>query len=683
MDLFKLQARIGLNTKDYEKSLSDADSKFHKFGEGLKSAAGKVGDVFAGIGKAATAGVGTASTAFGALAKSALDARADYEQLVGGVDKIFGESSKKVQEYADHAYASSGLSANEYMETVTGFSASLLQSLGGNTEMAADIANRAIIDMADNANTYGTDIASIQNAYQGFAKQNYTMLDNLKLGYGGTNEEMQRLIVDASSMNEEMQALGVTIDADDLSFGNIINSISVMQEHMKISGTTAKEAAGTVSGAISMMKASWKNFLTGTGSIKDFSDSFKTVFTNISGKMKDIVPDLTDGLKDLTKELAPEIPGVIQTLLTEFVKGGIGIIEGLKDTGKQIVSSIFPENFDDVPELVTSASNLAGTFLANLTNPENTKKLNDYAFDFVGAFLDGLTSKEALDQLTDPETGVFKIVDNVGQGLIDFADHLMDGIGGMLDNFVDYLSDQKNVDKIKKGASDAVKHFGEGLTSEQSKEALGHLLVSFCEFVGSSIAAGGGGNNAIDWENDVGGQIAWKIVKGIYSSTPFGLLSKFGSWAGEELSDLTHGMELDYLEEGSGSYSDYRQNRIDEGNSAAYNAVVHFDPSQLTGAARDAYNASRHATGFYANRPTWLSNSIVGESGDEVLLPLDTHTEWMDKLAEKLNTRTGGDIYITVNAPTGNADDIVDAIDVALRNRQLAQSRSTGGTGWK
>lgn len=494
---------------------------------------------------------------------------------------------------------------------------------------------------------------------------------------------MQRLIVDASSMNEEMQALGVTIDADDMSFGNIINSISVMQEHMKISGTTAKEAAGTVSGSISMMKASWKNFLTGTGSIKDFSDSFKTVFKNISGKMKDIVPDLTDGLKDLTKELAPEIPGVIQTLLPEFVKGGIGIIEGLKDTGKQIVSSIFPENFDDVPELVTSASNLAGTFLANLTNPENTKKLNDYAFDFVGAFLDGLTSKEALDQITDPETGVFKIVDNVGQGLIDFADHLMDGIGGMLDNFVDYLSDQKNVDKIKKGASDAVKHFGEGLTSEQSKEALGHLLVSFCEFVGSSIAAGGGGNNAIDWENDVGGQIAWKIVKGIYSSTPFGLLSKFGSWAGEELSDLTHGMELDYLEEGSGSYSDYRQNRIDEGNSAAYNAVVHFDPSQLTGAARDAYNASRHATGFYANRPTWLSNSIVGESGDEVLLPLDTHTEWMDKLADKLNTRTGGDIYITVNAPTGNADDIVDAIDVALRNRQLAQSRSTGGTGWK
>lgn len=450
VDLFKLQAWIGLNTKDYEKSLSDADSKFHKFGEGLKSAAGKVGDVFAGIGKAATAGVGTASTAFGALAKSALDARADYEQFVGGVDKIFGESSKKVQEYADQAYASSGLSANEYMETVTGFSASLLQSLGGNTEMAADIANRAIIDMADNVNTYGTDIASIQNAYQGFAKQNYTMLDNLKLGYGGTKEEMQRLIVDASSMNEEMQALGVTIDADDLSFGNIINSISVMQEHMKISGTTAKEAAGTVSGSISMMKASWKNFLTGTGSIKDFSDSFKTVFTNISGKMKDIVPDLTDGLKDLTKELAPEIPGVIQTLLPEFVKGGIGIIEGLKDTGKQIVSSIFPENFDDVPELVTSASNLAGTFLANLTNPENTKKLNDYAFDFVGAFLDGLTSKEALDQLTDPETGVFKIVDNVGQGLIDFADHLMDGIGGMLDNFVDYLSDQKNVDKIKK-----------------------------------------------------------------------------------------------------------------------------------------------------------------------------------------------------------------------------------------
>lgn len=185
-DVFDLHARITLDTKGYEKGVEETKKSFHGLGSFLESAGKGIGKTFSALAtgaeklaKASAVAIGAASTAITGLVKSSLDQYANYEQLVGGVDKIFGESSKKVQEYANQAFQTAGLSANEYMETVTSFSASLLQSLSGNTEMAADVADRAIRDMADNMNTYGSDMSSIQNAYQGFAKQNYTMLDNL------------------------------------------------------------------------------------------------------------------------------------------------------------------------------------------------------------------------------------------------------------------------------------------------------------------------------------------------------------------------------------------------------------------------------------------------------------------------------------------------------------------------
>ena len=177
------------------------------------------------------------------LGKEVIAAYADYEQLVGGVDTLFKDSSQEIQRYAANAYKTAGLSANEYMETVTGFSASLIQSLGGDTEKAAKYADMAITDMSDNANKMGTDMSSIQNAYQGFAKQNYTMLDNLKLGYGGTKQEMERLLADAEKIS------GVKYDIS--SYADVVEAIHVMQESMDIAGTTAKEAEATIS-ALSM-----------------------------------------------------------------------------------------------------------------------------------------------------------------------------------------------------------------------------------------------------------------------------------------------------------------------------------------------------------------------------------------------------------------------------------------------
>ena len=225
--------------------------------EGIaQEGAGKIAGIAGNAAKMFTA-LATAAVVKGLvdLGKASVEAYAEYEQLVGGVETLFGKSADTVKQYAQDAYMTAGLSANEYMEQVTSFSASLLQSLGGNTAAAADYGNQAVIDMADNANKMGTAIESIQNAYQGFAKGNFTMLDNLKLGYGGTREEMQRLLEDAEKIS------GIHYDIS--SFADITQAIHTIQEEMGIAGTTAEEAGSTIQGSIGMVKAAWENLLTG------------------------------------------------------------------------------------------------------------------------------------------------------------------------------------------------------------------------------------------------------------------------------------------------------------------------------------------------------------------------------------------------------------------------------------
>lgn len=227
----------------------DGDTKaFKKKFDTVKGYAGKA---VKGIAVGATA----VSASLGAIGTAAVKAYSDYEQLIGGVETLFKDSSDTVRNYADQAYKTAGMSANQYMETVTGFSASLLQSLGNNTKKAAEYGNQAVIDMSDNANKMGTSMESIQNAYQGFAKQNYTMLDNLKLGYGGTKEEMQRLLNDAGKL------AGMKFDLS--SFADITQAIHVIQTEMGITGTTAEEAATTIQGSLGMVKGAWENLLTG------------------------------------------------------------------------------------------------------------------------------------------------------------------------------------------------------------------------------------------------------------------------------------------------------------------------------------------------------------------------------------------------------------------------------------
>lgn len=325
---------LKFNTEILEKGFSTG---VKKLGSVAKTGLTVVGGAVAGV-----------ATAFGVMTKKALDSYASLEQNIGGVGTLFKDSSQSVVDNAKKAYKTAGLSANAYMETVTSFSASLLQSLGGDTKKAADYADRAIIDMSDNANKMGTSMELIQNAYQGFAKQNYTMLDNLKLGYGGTKEEMQRLVQDASKMTDVQKELGVTVDGSSLSFGNIVNAISVMQKHMGIAGTTSEEASETISGSISSMKGAFDNFLNGTGSPKELAETMVTAGKNVIRGLSEIVPRLLETL--------PEVKQLVQENIVQAFSGDN--VKQMVESGKNIIISLISGVTDSLPNILPVALNL-------------------------------------------------------------------------------------------------------------------------------------------------------------------------------------------------------------------------------------------------------------------------------------------------------------------------------------
>lgn len=283
----------GSSFKNLGSSLDSVGSKISSVGDGISAVSDKVSSIGGSL-----TGMFTAPIAAGLT--SIVSATADIEQSIGGVETLFKGSAETVVANAKKAFSTVGVSANQYMEQVTSFSASLLQSLGGDTEKAASYADRAMRDMSDNANKFGTDMESVQNAYQGFAKANYTMLDNLKLGYGGTKEEMQRLIADASKMTDVQEQLGVTVDGTSLSFGNIVNAISVMQAHLGIAGTTAKEASTTIWGSFNQMKAAAIDFAATFGQADaDVDAAFNNMYQSavtFANNVKAVLANVWDNL---------------------------------------------------------------------------------------------------------------------------------------------------------------------------------------------------------------------------------------------------------------------------------------------------------------------------------------------------------------------------------------------------
>lgn len=390
--------KVTKKTKEFGNESEKSGSKASRAYGGVKSAISAMGRAFAVVGVAGL-------TAFAGITKAAVDSYAEYEQLKGGVETLFKDSAGQLMKYADQAYKTAGLSANEYMATVTSFSASLLQSLGGDTEKAANYADQAIIDMSDNANKMGTSMEMIQNAYQGFAKQNYTMLDNLKLGYGGTKEEMQRLLKDATKLSG--------IEYDISSFADVTEAIHVMQVEMGLSGysadelkeklsnmslttdeikkvaedmgityeeamakmndgtltvndaqtllgTTAKEASTTIQGSANAMKASWQNLLTGMADpTQDFNALLQNFITSIgtfAGNLLPVIQTATQGVLQMVQGLLPQLGSMVSEMLPMVVEGASGIISGIVSATPMVVQAISGL----LPELLTALGGIIG-----------------------------------------------------------------------------------------------------------------------------------------------------------------------------------------------------------------------------------------------------------------------------------------------------------------------------------
>lgn len=437
------------NTK---KQLGDLENGVDDVGDAMDDAGKKTttfGDILKGslASEAIINGVKAVASGIKALIGGAVEGHGEYEQLAGGVETLFKDSAQTVQDYANTAYKTAGLSANKYMETVTSFSASLLRSMGNDTDAAAEKANLAITDMSDNANKMGTDMQSIQNAYQGFAKQNYTMLDNLKLGYGGTKEEMQRLIDDANALNAAQgNYTNYTIE----SYADIVDAIHTVQTEMGITGTTAKEASTTVEGSINSMKSAWANFVVGLGNdnadIADLSAQLIESVGTVAENVLPVIETVLTNIADTVKEQGPE-------MITKFVAYAIDKLPEVIALGLQMVLALVKGLAQNLPQLVQGTLNMIDTIAGALYDAlpdiievgKNIVKglwegikamaswLKDKVTDFMGGIVDGV---KGVLGIHSPSKVFAGIGENMALGLGQGFDRTMQSVGANIQDAI-------------------------------------------------------------------------------------------------------------------------------------------------------------------------------------------------------------------------------------------------------
>ena len=488
MKLLDLVVTLMIDSAGYKKGLKEAKEGAENLGDASVASSGKVNKLGSalkkGLGAAAKIGavaVTTAAAGIASLTKKAIENYAEYEQLVGGVETLFKESSQLVQQYAANAYQTAGMSANYYMENVTAFSASLLQSLGNDTEAAAEYANMAMIDMSDNAAKMGTSIDSIVATYQSLSRGNFAMLDNLKLGYGGTKAEMERLIADAAKLDS-------SVKANDMSFGNLVKAIHAVQTEMGITGTTMREGTETISGSVASMKAAWSNLVTGFADenanlkvlIDNFFNSVITVVKNVGPRIAVAIQGVSEFIFIAIEEILPQIIDIITEKLPSVIEKGTEIVGAL---GAGLIKAI-PHLVKESPRLVlailegiglmTAEMVMAGVELVmqliagigSMISPlvqkaketikafgdalkEQIRAAKEWGADLISNFIKGIKSK--IGELTNSVKGVAKTVWNY----LHFSEPEM----GPLSDFHTYAPDM--IDMFVKGIDKNAYKIGE------------------------------------------------------------------------------------------------------------------------------------------------------------------------------------------------------------------------------
>ena len=535
-------------TKDLGNAMDDTGKKSSVFGDLLK--ANLVSDAIkAGLSKMVDL-IKQLGSAFAELVSDSLSGFGDYEQLVGGVKTLFGTETSSLQEYADSvgksvdeagdkyndlltaqntvfanarkSWKTTGLSANDYMETVTGFAASLVSSLGGDTVQAAKYADMALVDMADNANKMGTNMSDIQHAYQGFAKQNYTMLDNLKLGYGGTKTEMERLVKEAAAMTDVQAQLGESVDASSLSYDNIVKAIHVVQADMGIMGTTSKEASTTIQGSVNAMKGAWENFLVGMADpeqdfdalIGDLVDSVTTAAGNILPRLQEIIPTLIEGLGKIGTSLLPLAQDLALEMASSFAEGltamgsslievvpqliqaAVAIIPELAAVAMQIVQGLAAGFTAAAPELLQNGIEMLGMVGTGLVSgiPQLLEQVLPIAADIASNL------RENAGQLVD--AGIQFIL-NLAQGLMNALPTMLAYIPGIVSDIAGIIND--NAPKLLSAGVQLIGVLGMGLIQAIPAllENLPYILKAMADVI-----------TAFNWI-DIGGKIMTALGNGI------------------------------------------------------------------------------------------------------------------------------------------------------------------------
>ena len=446
-----------LDNTGISKGIKDLKGTLSGIGSAVKGTLG-------GLAKVATGMTATITAAFGAAAvaitKQATDAYADYEQLIGGVTTLFKDGSDKVAAYAEDAFYRAGVSANKYMETVTSFSASLISSLGGDTAKAADVADMAMVDMADNANKMGTAVESIQNAYQGFAKQNYTMLDNLKLGYGGTKTEMERLLKDAEAIT------GIRYDINNLA--DVYSAIHAIQEKLGIAGATAEEAEKTISGSAAMTKAAWENVLAAISGGGDLDKAINNLVFSISKYFENIVPVVQRSLAGIGRLIEQVAPQLVQTVATALIQAIPSLLSAVYQMiiglGKGIyqgIVALFSGTSSTIGAQLSSGTASTGGVAASLEKvADSYEEVSDAAEEaqkktqrFLAGFdeiqkVSGPSISTSADASINVPVADVQIGDVVVDGeVVDEATpHVLGAVGTFIENFKELLEPLRQID---------------------------------------------------------------------------------------------------------------------------------------------------------------------------------------------------------------------------------------------
>ena len=558
INVFELFAKIGLNSDNFQKGLKAAGSALAGFGQQIGSAMSNMAKISAKAMGAATIAAGGAVVK---LTKDATAAYGNYQQLVGGVETLFKTSSAKVMQYANDAYKTAGLSANEYMDTVTSFSASLLQGLGGDTEKAAEIADMAIRDMSDNANKMGTSMESIQNAYQGFAKQNYTMLDNLKLGYGGTAGEMARLINESGVLGDSMEVTAKTVNS--VSFDKMIEAINVVQERMGITGTTAKEAGDTITGSLNSVKAAWQNVVTAMGDKNgDVTGKINELVATASTFATNIIPTILtalEGVGTLIENLAPEIVKAIPKLFKKIVPQLVNTISKLVPVIVAALKDLVKTLAEQVPDLLPVLLEAWQTLFMGMIDAFNSivDILIPMLPEIVSTICDALLESAPL--LIDAG---FKLLVGLLQGIAENTDKIVDTISKLIPIITNAIID--NLPKILEAGAKIIMALAKAFIENAPKvlEAIIEVIAALLVEIGSHLPE----------IFEAGVELLGELAKGIGNAIgkvgeKIGeLFTAIGGWFADRWKDLQDwgGDVIDNIATGIGNAVDIVKTKIGE-----------------------------------------------------------------------------------------------------------------------